>query len=145
MKMKRSIQEISLVLILLAAIIVLFQWYTTQNRVRIEERNKNYAANSAHMKAEQIDEELSNARNRISTYSYFIGEGLSEPAVTAQMLEKIEENSMFDAVLFTGTDGIDYTSDGRTADVKDRDFYQDGMKGDSGISIILIPTFLMKR
>ncbi len=141
MKMKRSIQEISLVLILLAAIIVLFQWYTTQNRVRIEERNKNYAANSAHMKAEQIDEELSNARNRISTYSYFIGEGLSEPAVTAQMLEKIEENSMFDAVLFTDVDGMDHASDGRTADVKDRDFYQDGVKGDSGISIIFDPHF----
>lgn len=136
MKRKKTLQEIVSVMILLVAIIVLFQWYTTQNRERIGERNKNYAADAAQIKAVQIDEELSNALGRINTYSYFVGESLTEPFVTAQMLDKMEENAIFDAVLFTDKNGVDYTSDGRTSDVTKRSFYVDGMQGKSDIAII---------
>ena len=47
MKEKKSLQEIIYVVFLLIAIVILFHWYTTQSRIRIEERNKNYAADSA--------------------------------------------------------------------------------------------------
>ena len=139
MKRKKSIQQVGYVLFLLIAIIILFQWYTTRNQERIEERNKNYAADSAQLKAVQIDDELSNALSRISTYAFFVEEGLGEPVVSAEMLEKIEINSMFDTVLFTDRDGIDHASDGRTADVSERLFYLDGMKGGSNIEIVFDP------
>ena len=58
---KKTLQKVGYVLLLLAAIIMLFHWYATQNSKRMEERNKNYAADSAHLKATQIDDELSNA------------------------------------------------------------------------------------
>ena len=127
MKRKKTLQEISYVVLLLAAIVVLFGWYTNQNRNRMEERNKNYAADSARLKVEQIDVELSNALSRISTYAYFLGEGLTEPEVTAQMLKEIEANSQFDVVIFTDINGMDLASEGQTADVTDRDFYKDGI------------------
>ena len=133
---KKSLQDIVYVFFLLAAIIVLFHWYTTRNQERIEERNKNYAADSAQIKADQIDKELSNALNRIRTYSYFVGEGLNEPVITAQMLKRMEENSTFDAMIFTDVEGTDYASDGRTADVTERIFYSDGINGGSGIEIV---------
>lgn len=139
MKRKKTLQQVGYVLALLAAIIVLFQWYATQNRVRIEERNKNYAADSAHLKAQQIDGELSNALGRINTYAYFVGESLSGPQVTPQMLDKMEENAIFDAILFTDAQGIDHASDGRTSDVSERAFYQEGMAGKSGMEIIFDP------
>ncbi len=136
MKRKKLLQDIIYVIILLAVIVILFCWYTTQNSKRMIERNKNYAVDSARLKAGQIDEELSNALSRIYTYAYFVGESLTEPMVTAQMLEQMEKNSQFDALMFTDVDGNDYASDGRTADVADRDFYLNGMEGESGISII---------
>ncbi len=136
---KKSLQQVVYVLFLLSAIIILFQWYTTRNRERIEERNKNYAADSAQLKAVQIDGELSNALSRIGTYAFFVEEGLSEPEVSAQMLKKIEDSSMFDTVMFTDKNGIDHASDGRTADVTERMFYQDGMRGGSNIEIIFDP------
>ena len=141
MKKRKLLQEIICVLFIIIAIIVLFQWYTTKNRERIEERNKNYAADSAQIKADQIDKELSNALNRINTYSYFVGESLSGPVVTTQMLERMEEKSMFDAVMFTDMEGVDHASDGRTADVTNRGFYQEGRKGKSSIEIIFDPHF----
>lgn len=139
MKKKQTIIKISYVIFLLAAIVVLFSWYTQQNRNRMEERNKNYATDSAKLKVEQIDDELSNALSRINTYAYFLGEGLTEPKITAQMLKEIEDNSQFDVVIFTDLTGIDHTSDGRTADVTDRDFYQNGINGENGIDIIFEP------
>ncbi|MCM1126062.1 MAG: response regulator [Lachnospiraceae bacterium] len=141
MKKRKLVPEIVFAFVLLAAIIGLFQWYANENRVRMEERNKNYAANAAQIKADQIDKELSNARGRIRTYAYFVGQGLAEPTVTVDMLQAIEENSAFDALFFTDADGIDHASDGRTADAANRTFYQYGIKGESGIDIIYSSDF----
>jgi signal transduction histidine kinase/CheY-like chemotaxis protein len=138
---KRSLQEIIYAVFLLAAIICSFFWFMERNSSRTEEQNREYASDSARMKSQQINAELNNALSRINTYAYFVGEGLKEPAITAQMLKKMEENSQFDAVMFTDFSGIDYASDGRTADVKNRFFYSDGIGGNSGIDIIFNPHF----
>ncbi|MBD5537093.1 MAG: response regulator [Lachnospiraceae bacterium] len=141
MKKKKSLQEIIYAAFLLAAIIILFFWFTSQNSRRTAEQNREYAADSARMKSEQIDEELNNALGRIRTYAYFVGEGLTEPVITAQMLAIMEENSQFDAILFTDLNGVDYASDGRTAIVTERGFYMDGLKGNSGIEVVFEPHF----
>ncbi len=138
---KKLLWEILSVFFLLAAIIIVFHRYATQNRERIEERNKTYAADSAQIKADQIDKELSNALNRINTYSFFVGEGLSQPVVSDEMLKNIEDNSLFDAVMFADLEGTDHASDGRTADAGEREFYMKGIKGESDITIIFDPHF----
>lgn len=137
MKEKRKLlQPIIYGLILLTAIVVLFQWYTTQNSKRMEERNKSYATDSAEQTGEQISVELENGLNIINTYTYFIGESLKKPEISPQMLKEIESNSMFDTVVFTDIDGINHTSDGRTSDASGRDYYRKGIDGESGISVV---------
>ena len=134
--MNKRRSDIVSVLLLLAAVIILFYWYTRQNSMRMAEQNKNYAADSASLLATQVDEELNNALSRISTYAYFTGEGLTEPTVSAKMLQEMVKNSQFDSVLFTDLEGTDYAPDGRTSDVTERDFYINGIKGENGISVI---------
>ena len=141
MKKRKSIQKIIYIVLLLAAIIILFHWYTTQNRRRMEERNKNYASDSARQMAEQIDKELSNALNLIHTYSYFLGKSLTEPEVTEQMLTEIKENSLFDTLVFTDKEGINYIYDGRTSDAAGHDYYISGMEGNSGVSVVYDSVF----
>ncbi len=141
MRGKKSLQDISYVLFLLTAIILLFFWYTSQNSRRMEERNKSYAADSARSTAVKIDEELNNALDLITTYAYIIEEGLTEPVITLQMLEKLVEHSLFDVLLFTNSDGIDHISDGRTSDVSDRAFYLNGMSGITDTDVIFDPHF----
>lgn len=136
-KRKKSVQEVVYVVVLLTAMIVLFQWYTTQNSVRMEERNKNYAADSARQTMIRINEQMNNALELIKTYAHFISEGLSEPAVNGQLLQEIEHNALFDAVLFTDATGTNHTSDGRVSDASDCDYYINGMRGESGIAVIL--------
>ena len=141
MKKKKSLQELVYAVFLLAAIVLLFFWFTAQNSRRTEKQNRDYAADSARMKAVQIDDELNNALNQINTYAYFVEESLTGPVITAQMLEKMEENSQFDAILFTDINGVDYVADGRTADVTTRGFYIDGINGNTGIEIVFEPHF----
>ncbi len=136
MKKKKSVREIGSILFLLAAIIIIFCWYTAQNSSRIETRNKSYAADSARQTSTRINEEMKNALELIDTYAYFVGEGLYKPDIDEQMLKDIEHNALFDAVLFTDASGINHTSDGRTSNAAERDYYLNGMRGESGIAVI---------
>ncbi|MDE6742531.1 MAG: response regulator [Lachnospiraceae bacterium] len=136
MKKQKSLQEIIYAFFLLTAMILLFFWFTEQNSSRTEEQNRDYAADSAQLKSEQIDEELNNALRGLNAYAYFLGEGLTESVITVQMLEKMEESSQFDAILFTDLNGVDYASDGRTTDAAERDSFNNGIRGNSGIEII---------
>ncbi len=141
MKGKKSLQEVISVIVLLIAIVILFQWYTIQNKVRIEERNKNYAADSAWQMAVKINEELNNALDLIKTYTYFIGERLTEPSVSPQIIRDLEENSMFDACIFTDINGRNFASDGRTSEADKHTYYINGMKGESGITVVFDSDF----
>ena len=143
-RVRKPVQEIIFALMLISAVFVVFCWYTAQNSRRMVNRNKNYAADSARIKAAQIDDELSNALLRIRTHSYFIGKSLDSPLVTTQILKTIEENVVFDAMVYTALDGIEFTSDGRTADASDKKFYREGIAGKSGIDIVFAPYFFNK-
>lgn len=130
---KKSLWNITYLLFLLAAVIVLFYWYAAENDKRIESQNRTYATDSAKQIGNRVGDEFSNALNRISTYSNFLGESLSEPVVSPQMLRDMAENALFDAFRFAGTDGFCVMVDGSTVDVSDREYYIQGMKGESGI------------
>ena len=140
---KKPRQGAVYVLLLLAAIIILFHWYTLQNQRRMVERNKNYAADSAHLAAAKIDEKLKSAQSLISVYVHFLEESLEEPMVTVEMLKNMEGHSrhLFNVLIYTDANGKDYAPDGRTADVTNRSFYQKGMQGESGMDIIFDPHF----
>ncbi len=141
MKRKKLSREIIYVFIVLIVVVLVFFWYTMQNKSSILERNKTYAVDSARQMALKIDETLNNALSRINTYAYFLGESLSVPEVSLDMLKEIEANSLFDAVMYTDSEGIDHTPDGRTCDITWRPLYDEGMNGNSDSTIIFDPYF----
>lgn len=132
---KKSLKGIMRILILFAAIIVLFWWYTSQNNDRIKKQNLRYAADSAQQKAKNIEDEFENACNRISTYSYFLGQSLSEPTVQAQALSEMTQNSLFDSFAFTNASGVSLFSDGHSSDSSNTEHFINGMNGETGISV----------
>ena len=140
-KNKKLLREIIYVLLLLLAMIILFYWYTSQNSSRMMERNKNYAADSARQTAAHINQEFNNALTLINAYSYLVGISLTAPTITPQMLAEMEETSQFDALFFTDLSGMEYASDGRTADASGRSYYTDALNGNSDITIIFDPYF----
>jgi len=140
-KGKKTI-EVFTVLVLLAAIILVFYWYSSENSKRIEIQNLNYSADSAHQTALSIGLELNNEIVRAKIYARSLGEDLTERnrTVTLERLEKMERNSLFDSFRYTDASGKTLFSDGRTVDSTGRDYFINGMKGERGISIILDPS-----
>lgn len=132
---KRSFQGFVYVLFLMMAIIILFWWYTMQNSKRIEKQNLNYAEDSAQQTARSISKEFENAINRISTYAYFLGEGLSQPTVNVEALKGMTGNSLFDSFIYTDANGTSVTSDGRVLDTSSKEYYLLGMGGQTGMSV----------
>ena len=133
---KKLWQNITITLILMAAICLLFGWYSVTNSRRIENRSLSYAMDSARQTTLRIDGELTSAVRRIRNYAYILGTTLPDPTIDADMLRRLEGNSYFDAICFTNTDGINLSSNGDTNDSRDRDYFAEGMRGESGNSIV---------
>lgn len=108
-KRKNLLQSVLYVVVLLIAMIVLFYWYTAQNRTRIAEQNRNYAEDAALQTAQRIDDDFENGLDLINTYAHFIGISLSEPKIDMDDLKSIENNSVFDAIRFTDMKGRTYS------------------------------------
>ena len=133
---KRTWQNILLILVLLAAICLLFQWYSSANRRRIEKQNLNYAQDSTRQTTQRIASEFNNALLRVRNYAYLIGVGMDKSNITTDLLKGMEENASFDAIRFTNADGINLASDGKTNNSTDRNYFISGMRGESGLDVV---------
>lgn len=133
---KKTWQYVLYICILLAAISLLFQWYSTTNSRRIEKQNLNYAMDSAEQMSRRIESEFNNALLRVRNYAYLLGTGQSGPEITSDLLKGMEENASFDAVRFTNADGLNLASNGQTSDSRDRNYFINGMQGKSGMDVV---------
>ena len=122
--------------VFLAAVLVLFYIYTTQNKTRIKEQNKVYAEDCAKQTLFRIESEFSGAQRQIQNSAFMIGTSGKSARIDARMLKEIEENTIFDAVRFTDANGINLASDGKTSDSSDREYFARGMRGESGVETV---------
>ena len=133
---KKTWQNVLYICILLAAIVLLFRWYSTANSRRIENQNLNYAMDSADQTAKRIESEFNSALLRLRNYAYLLGTNQTSPEITAGLLKGMEENASFDALRFTNADGLNLASDGKTNDSSDRAYFANGMRGESGLEVV---------
>ena len=133
---KKNWKNVLYTCILLAAIIVLFRWYSTVNSRRIERQNLNYAMDSAHQTAQRVESEFNSALLRLRNYAYLLGSGQNYPEITAGLLKGMEEHASFDALRFTDATGLNLTSDGQTNDSSDRTYFINGMQGECGLEVV---------
>lgn len=123
--------------ILLAFVVLVFIIFTKENNERIIRQNENYVEDVTVQMAERIDDILTSAQDSINTMAYLYGNTLESPKVDAEALKDLTENSAFEYVEFVDKSGINITFEGKTADVSDREYYIEGMKGNTGISMTL--------
>ncbi|MCB7318807.1 hybrid sensor histidine kinase/response regulator [Lacrimispora sp. 210928-DFI.3.58] len=123
--------------ILLAFVVFISVIFTKENNERIIRQNENYVEDVTVQMAERIDDILASAQNSINTMAYLYGKSLESPEVDANALKDMAENSVFEYVEFVDKNGIDLTFEGKKADVSDREYYIEGMKGNSGVFVTL--------
>ncbi len=121
---------------LLAIIVFSFLSFIKDNRRRILEQNDSFIEAATIQTADRVNDLLDISRSNVEMMAHLYSSVMTRPSVDAEMLQDMAERSSFDYVEFISEDGMDLTADGRTADLSDRDYFQRGMRGESGECVI---------
>ena len=73
----------------------------------------------------------------ITSIAYLYGEAARTSQLGQECLAALEENSGFDRIRFVNLEGESFASDGKIADVADRDYFTRGVQGESGAAVIM--------
>ena len=129
---RRIILAVVLLCLILAGFFVFLQ---TSRNITVE-RNANYIADAASQTAKRIDDLLVGAENSISAIAHMYERSLDPSLADVETLEKLTESTVFDYIGFVNAEGIYTDNRGRQADVSDRYYVQDGLRGNSGMDMI---------
>lgn len=133
---KKSWRNAIYIIVVLIAVILMFQWYSAANKKRIELQNLNYALDSAQQTAGRVDGEFQSAIQRIRTYSYLVNSTTNGEDVSASLLKEMEKSAVFNTFLYIDPNGTGMDANGKTFDASDRAYYTNGMNGECGSAVI---------
>lgn len=122
--------------VLLVLILAGFFVYLQSNHNMTVERNANYIADAATQTAKRIDDLLVVSENSISAIAEMYQESLDPKQADVELLGELTESTVFDYIGFVDAEGIYTDNRGMQADVSDRAYAQDGLKGNSGMDMI---------
>ena len=129
-------RRIILAIVLLSLILMGFFVYLSSTRGRTLERNANYLADAATQTAKRIDDLLIGAENNISAIAHMYEQSLDPSVANVELLEEMTESTVFDYIGFVDAKGIYTDNRGLQADVSDRAYVQDGLRGNTGMDVV---------
>ncbi len=135
-KRKSVIYQIIFIGALLLFITMSFITFMKDNSGRAIEQNDSFIKAATDQSAARINDLLNVSEDNIRMLAHLYGSLVTKPKVDSDMLKDMAARSQFDYVEFISADGMDLTADGRTADLSDREYFQQGMKGNSGKSVV---------
>lgn len=134
---KLAIHVITNLLLLFLCIFIILILMNKENHARQMQQVDQYSHEMALRTANHVGDVLEDKRNAIVSIAYLYGEALNDPTVNRENLKVLEQDSGFDLIRFMDAEGEDYTSDGSIANVADRDYFQRGLQGESGMTIVM--------
>ena len=133
---KKNLKIIIPTVILIIGIIFSFFNFNHNNSVRIANQNEEYISELTKQRAISIDTLISENLTCIQSTAYLYGKSLDSVWANVAVIRDYEENSVFNHLRFIDASGDDYTSQGVMANLYHREYFQDGMKGNSGITYV---------
>ncbi len=119
--------------ILILIILLVFGVYIRSNSERILRQNADYIKDFTIQNADWIENVLDNARSSINNMAYLYGKTLNGGEINPDDLKEMADRSLFDYVEFIDAEGIEVNARGIHTDVSDRNYFIQGMKGESGM------------
>lgn len=133
---KKMAQKIFPIIIALGFIVVVFILFIKENNNRIVSQNASYLEDATLQTTQRVSDLLINAQDSINTIAYLYGQTMTSQEVDFDKLGELAENAPFDYIEFVDAQGVEQNADGRRADVSDRNYFQEGMKGNSGMDVV---------
>lgn len=87
--------------------------------------------------AAHVSDVLEDNQRTITSVANLYGLIISSPEADLKLLAQVESDSDFDWIRFVDRNGTDHASNGNTADVGDRAYFQRGMEGRTGVCAVL--------
>lgn len=132
-------------IVMFVAIIIILILAQQENYARQRQQIDGYIDELSERTAQHVGVILSDKKSAIESIAFLYGTSLKEPKVDYDYLATLEETSGFDRIRFVNLQGESYTSEGKLADVTDREYYQKGILGENGITIVMKSRFSSER
>lgn len=132
----RKIWKIIFWVLIAVSVFIAFALFIKNNNSRATSISIKSLKDATAQSGLQIDEVLEGAQNEIDLMGALYQEMLEDSEVSADDLGKLAEEASFDYVEFTDENGIDLNYKGQTADVASRSYFQEGIKGNSGVDVV---------
>lgn len=110
--------------------------FMLENQKNISKNNREYLLDNTSQMAVLVDDSLMHGLTNIQVLSSLAGELLTSPKIDVAALQRIVDDSIFDFIEFTDKEGNNHNTTGGVSEAKDRRYYQDAMRGNSGIELI---------
>lgn len=133
--MRHIVVNIIILLLMTFLILILSR---QENYARQLVQIKEYTNELSARTGKHVEDVFTDKRNAIEAIAYLYGEAMGDLTYNRTYLRRLEESSGFDRIRFIDLNGDSYTSDGKIAEVSDRDYYQEGIKGNSGSTVVLL-------
>lgn len=132
---KLPIGAVSLTLLVLFVFIFSIREFAAANSNAILERNSEFLQENTEHHAKAVSDILQSRLRFVENLAVFAERSSESDYLTfIDTLDTIEENTFLDALFFVTTEGKRYPFEGQQPDLKETEFYQSGMRGESGIS-----------
>lgn len=125
-----------LALLTAVCIFAVFAMFIQNNNKRATEISVETLKDATYQGGLQIDAVLESAQNEIKLTADLYEEILKGADVTAEDLQILTLKTSFYYVEFTDLSGVDLNFEGKTADASSREYFQEAMKGNSGVEVI---------
>ncbi len=135
--MKKKTNILPALTIAVAALAVLsVVVFSLENQKNISNNNREYLLDNTSQMAVLVDDALMHGLTNIQVLSNLWGELLTSPEGDVAVLQRIIDDSIFDFIEFADKEGRNHNTTGSISEARDRQYYLDAMRGNSGIELI---------
>lgn len=125
---------ICLAMIVIFAVFLVSQQITRKRNLA---QTVNYIHELSKTTSGHVGDVFDNYLSSIETSAAIYSASLTSETPDLELLKSLQNKIHFDIIRFIGASGTDYSSDGAEVNCRDRDYFQNGMKGNTGIAEVL--------
>lgn len=133
------------IVILIVAVFAILLLTQQENYARQMQQINKYIGELSDRTAQHARDVFQDRQDAISSIAYLYGQAMTSPQVDMDYLRQLEACSGFDRIRFVNRSGESYTSDGKIADVADRDYFIRGIAGATGRTVVMESRFNRAR
>lgn len=135
-KKYRGIIHLMVYVVVIIVMIAAFLSFAHSNEKRIASQNMQFIQDSAVRSAARVDDEISEGLRHLTYLSGVISREMTSPEVDYDRIRAMNHDTVFDFIEFADAEGMNHNITGGITDAHDRNYYIDGIRGNTGIEVV---------